>query len=46
MDFIITGSPNDEGLSQLIDSLLNHIIQYKLHEIDLTAPEAGSEAVS
>jgi len=41
MDFIITGSPNDEGLSQLIDSLLHHIIQNELYKKDLTVPEAA-----
>ncbi len=46
MDFIITGKPSDEGLSQLIDSLLHHIIQNKLHEQVLTVSEAGSETVS
>lgn len=41
MDFIITGTPSDEGLSQLIDSLLHHIIQNKLHEKHTTVPEAA-----
>lgn len=41
MDFIITGTPNNEGLSQLIDSLLRHIIQYELYKKDPTVPEAA-----
>lgn len=40
---VTTGQPNEEALSQLIDSLLNFIITNKLNE--LTAPEADAEAV-
>jgi hypothetical protein len=41
VDFIITGSPNDEGLSQLIDSLTRHIIEHELYKKDPTVPEAA-----
>lgn len=41
MDFIITGTPNDEGLSQLIDSLLKHIVEHELYKKAPTVPEAA-----
>jgi len=41
VDFIITGKPNDEGLSQLIDSLTRHIIEHELYKKDPTVPEAA-----
>jgi hypothetical protein len=35
MDFIITGGPSEEALSQLIESLLKHVIENDLYE-DMT----------
>lgn len=45
MKVIITGTPREDALSQLIESLLNHIVEHKLYEVGLTAPQA-KEAVS
>jgi hypothetical protein len=44
MDFT-TGSPSEEALSQLIESLINFIVREGLYE-SLTAPGTESEAVS
>ena len=41
MDFIITGKPSEEALSQLIESLIQHIIQNELYKRNLTVPEAA-----
>jgi hypothetical protein len=32
MDFIITGEPSEDALSQLIESLLKHVIEHELYE--------------
>jgi len=45
MKVIITGKPREDALSQLIESLLNHIYENELYEVGLTAPQA-KEAVS
>lgn len=40
MKITVTGSPSEEALSQLIESLTNHIIEHELYKERLTEPRA------